>query len=334
MKNLWLFIALIFLLSCKNKKHVPDISNIPIQLTTERFERDFFNIDTNHLSASLDTLSIKYPSFIKDYLYNILGALPQPDSVLKYVALYKKDYQFVNNEVQKKFTSFAVYQKQIENAFQFIHYYFPNYRLPKKIITFVGPLEGTANALTQSGIAIGLQAYLGKNFAAYQTQYISEIYPSYKSRRFEPEYIVVNCVKNIIDDMYPPKTVGKPLIEQMIEAGKRLYVIDAILPYAQDSLKTGYTEEQLKGCFKNERAVWTFFVENNLLFETEATLITPYINDGPNTPELGSNSPGFIGQFVGWQIVKEWMMNNKQKSLDELMNTDAKQIYNEAHYKP
>ena len=247
---------IVFAIACKSKKPIPDVSAIKINLKVERFEKDFFAIDTNQVSASLDRLNEKYPSFLKDYLYNILAALPQPDSVIRYVKLYKKDYQYINDTAQKIFPSFDPYKKEIERGFQFVHYYFPAYKLPTTLITFIGPLEGTANAITASGIAIGLQSYLGKNFLAYQSSYISEVYPAYKSRRFEPGYISVNCIKNIIDDLYPSKTAGRPLIEQMVEAGKRLYLLDALLPEIADSLKTGYTQAQLEGCYSNEKNIF------------------------------------------------------------------------------
>jgi hypothetical protein len=55
---------------------------------------------------------------------------------------------------------------------------------------------------------------------------------------------------------------------------------------------------------------------------------------------LGEASPGFIGQFVGWQIVKKWMSLDKNKDLEQnkileqLLHTPAKQIFEEAKYKP
>lgn len=333
MKKLFLFLLLIEIVSCTQKKNIPDVSSIRIDLKVERFEKDFFSIDTNNVVASLDSLNIKYPSFLKDYLYNILGAIPQPDSVIKYVGFFKKDYQNIYAASQQKILSFDIYKKQIERGFQFLKYYFPNYKAPRAIITFVGPLDGTANAITASGVAIGLQSYLGKDFPAYQSQYIRDVYPSYKSRRFEPEYISVNCMKGIIEDMYPYKGTGRPLIEQIVETGKRLYVLDALLPELADTLKTGYTQKQLDGCFANEKNIWSFFIENNLLFETEPNLIGVYVNDGPNTPDLGPASPGFIGQFIGWQIVKKWMDKNKNISLPELMNKNPKDLFEESKYK-
>lgn len=333
MKKIFIFICLVVLLSCKNRKPIPDVSSIKIDLKVEHFEKDFFSLDTNHLEASLDALNAKYPAFLNDYLYNILGALPQRDSVLKYVNLFKRDYQYTNTAAQQKFPSFDPYKREIERGFQFIKYYFPSYRLPATIITYIGPFEGTANALTSSGMAIGLQSYLGKDFPAYQTEYIREVYPAYKTRKFEPPYIAVNCIKNIIDDLYPSKAGGRPLIEQMIEAGKRLYLLDALLPETADSLKTGYTQMQLEACYKNEKNIWAYFIENNLIYETEPNLIGVYINDGPNTPELGTASPGFIGQFVGWQIIKKWKQKNEKASMVDLMKKNAKELFEEAQYK-
>ena len=252
----------------------------------------------------------------------------------RYHKSFYKDYHFVYDSVEKSIKSVDEIKSQIEQACRFVKYYFPNYKLPDRITTFVGPIEGTASGLTINSFAIGLQSYLGKDFSVYRSEYVSNVYPAYKSRRFEMPYIVVNSIHNIIDDMYPSKTTGKPLIEQIVEAGKRLYVLDALLPEVADSLKTGYTQQQLEACYNNEKTIWTFFIENNLMYETEPNLIGSYINDGPGTPELGQNAPGNIGQFTGWQIVKKWMNKNGKKTLDELMKTNAKQIFDEAKYKP
>ena len=78
---------------------------------------------------------------------------------------------------------------KIKRGLQLTKYYFPHYEVPKQIITYIGPLEGYSNVLTGSGIAIGLQLYLGKKFSAYQTDFFREVYPDYQSRHFEKMYI-------------------------------------------------------------------------------------------------------------------------------------------------
>jgi len=144
----------------------------------------------------------------------------------------------------------------------------------------------------------------------------------------------VNCIKNIIDDLYPNKSIGRPLVEQMIEAGKRQFLLNALLPEVPDSIRTGYTQAQLDGSNHNEAGIWGFFVQNNLLYESNPDQTKDYMNDGPNTPALGDAAPGMIGQFVGTKIVLKWMESRPQITPEQLMVTPAKKIFEEAKYKP
>lgn len=310
------------------------MSGIKVEVDIKRFDQDFFAADTTKVEEHLDTLQKKYPSFLTDFLYNILAVTPQPDSAVTKVKMFLNDYRLIYDSAQQNFASMEETKKQITRGFQFVKYYFPEYKLPQHIITFIGPVEGYANVITTEGLAVGLQLYLGKDFPIYHTDYINAVYPDYQSRRFEPQYIPVNCIKNIIDDIYPGSKPDMPLAYQMVEAGKKLYVLDQLLPKTADSLKTGYTQKQLDGCFENEGLIWNHFLQSNLLYETDPALTRDYMNDGPKTELLGEASPGFIGQFVGWQIVKKWMESNKEKSLKELLQTPAKQIFEEAKYKP
>ena len=86
--------------------------------------------------------------------------------------------------------------------------------------------------------------------------------------------------------------------------------------------------------FASEKNIWAYFVESDLLYQTDPTQINQYVNDGPNTSELGEKSPGNIGQFVGYQIAKKWMEKNDKIGLDKLITTPAKQIFDEAKYRP
>jgi hypothetical protein len=336
MKQL-VFIFLFFgLTSCKND-NIPDVSNIKVNVTVERFEQDFFKIDTLKTEQQIDALQTKYPNFTIDYLYNILGATPQKDSTIKLVNLFINDnvYKQVFNDAQDQYKNFSKHEKEIIESFKFIKHYFPSYNLPSKVITFIGPIDGVGTALTSNhDIAIGLQSFLGANYPLYQTAYVQEIYPSYIAKRFEPNYLAVNVVKNIVEDLFPYTSNGRPLIEQMVEKGKRLYLINAFMPNVADSLKIGYTANQLSECNNNEAFIFSYFVQNNLLFQTEPSIIMPYITDGPKTQELSQTAPGNIGSFVGLKIVQNWMKKNKGKTLEQLMKTPATAIFNEANYKP
>ncbi len=331
-----LYIICLLLLSCNNK-NVPDVSSIKLEVTIKRFEQDFFRIDTNHVAASFDKLNKKYPTFLPDYLYRILGLMPPQDSIIAQVKLFLRDslYRNVYADALTQFPTFSNVEKELKLALQLTKYYFPNYYLPTKIYTFIGPIDGVGTAITSDhSFAVGLQGYLGKDYPAYQLGYITQIYPSYKTRKFEEQYMATNCIKSIVEELYPNKSNGRPLAERIIEEGKRMYLLDALLPYTADSIKTGYTQNQLEQCINNEKTIWAFFVSGNLLFEREPSIVSPYVTDGPKTQELSEAAPGNIGQFTGWQIVKQWMKEHSKTSMQQLMQTDAITIFNDVGYNP
>ena len=86
-----------------------------------------------------------------------------------------------------------------------------------------------------------------------------EIYPKYISRRFEPPYITINCIKTITEDLFPDNDENKSLIEQMIRKGKYWYLLDKFLPETADSLKTGFSQKQLDWCKNNKEQFGIFF---------------------------------------------------------------------------
>ncbi len=345
MKRVPVFLLVIAMAySCRNERRVPDVANIAVDMKVARFEKDFFALDTSHLEEGLQQLFMKYNSFTNDYLYNILGFQPFPDSVLTGTKQFLLDYKHIYADASKQFIDLTTTNKGIKEGFRFVKYYYPKYILPDTLVTYIGTWDGMILLSDMSSmcnikrdgnkLCIGLQLFMGKDYSVYKEPGFRNLYPDYISRRFDREYIPVNAMKVIIDDMYPTQSVGQTLIEQMVEAGKRLYLLDAFLPNAPDTLKTGYTLEQLKGCYENESNIWGLFVNNDLLFTTNPALMKDYMNDAPNTAVLGEKSPGMIGHFAGWQIVKKWMQKNEKKTLPELMKTPPKQIFEESKYKP
>ena len=73
--------------------------------------------------------------------------------------------------------------------------------------------------------------------------------------------------------------------------------------------------------------IWDFFLNNDLLNNSEQNIIKNYIGESPKTQELGEDSPGNIGTFTGLQIVKKYMEKFPETTLTELMKTDAREIY-------
>lgn len=330
----WTFycLLLLHLLACKSRPSAPDVSKIPVKLELLRFEDAFFGLDTNHLEEALNEIDRKYPGFAKDFLFNIMGTTPT--TAVKDIKSFSNSYRLMYDSAKISFAQLEPIAQQVETGLKYVKYYFPNYSVPKKLVTFIGPINSYGNIITTDALAVGLQLYMGRNYSLYATDMGQQLYPAYLSRRFEKEYIPVNCMNNIIEDLYPNKSLGMALVDQLVETGKRQYLLDHFLPSLPDSLKLGYTQLQVTECFKNEANIWAFFIQNNLLYVTEPEITKEYMNEAPNTPALGSSSPGFIGKFVGWKIVQQYMDKHPDLDLAKLMETPPKKIFEEAKYKP
>jgi hypothetical protein len=338
MSRLFTIVLLLPLLFSCHGKNIPDVSGIPVTLTTLRFEKDLFACDSANIVNEMPGLEAKYPSFGRNFFYTVLSSDPRwaNDSTTRYVGgfinSYRKD---IYDSAEALFADFSKYQDEIKQGLQFVKYYFPDYKLPANIITYIGPVDGYGDILADNALVVGLQHYLGVHFAAYQTAWVQESYPAYISARFEPSYISINSMRNIVNDIYPPKDEDtRPMIDQMVDNGKRLYILSKVQPYKDEYKLIGYTQQQLAQCYAHEAVIWNYFLQNNFLQVTDPDVTKDYISDGPKTPELGEAAPGNIGSFVGWQIVKKYMGMNSNLTLQQLVNTDAEDIFSQTKYKP
>jgi hypothetical protein len=337
MKPLFALVVVVslFLFSCKSK--IPDVSGIKINLATERFEKKLFDTTAPSLSVYLQHLQSSSPSFTDYYLKEILNAdLNSPaDSTASYVNQFVKAYRNVYTTAENIFSDFGKHANEIKYGLQFVKYYFPAYKVPGKIITYIGPADGYGDILLSGEtFIIGLQHHLGKDYPLYKTDMVRQFYPDYISRRFQPEYISINCMKNVVNDLFPENQTDATLVTQMVEKGKRLFLLQKFLPKIEEYQLIGFTNDQLKDCYKHEAVIWDLFIKNSLLQSIDKDLAKKYLDEGPKTQELGEGAPGNIGSFSGWQIVKKYMDKNPKTTLPQLMALDDELLFEGAKYKP
>ncbi len=320
----WLF------MSCGGP--VADPASLAVQPTIKElhFEEAFFKMDTLKFEASLAKLVQQYPEFSEDYFNRILMMSPKKEA--KSIRAFYKAYLPIYLESKKVHAS-KIATPQITEAIKRFHYFFPNYTLPKQIIYFIGPLETYGNVVTKEGIAIGLQLYLGSESSWYFSEQINTIYPRYISRQFAPEYIVVNSLQNLLNDYEPIALNGKKLVEQMVEIGKRQYIMTQCMPNAQDTLLMGYTANQMKAIKENTGDIWSFLSSQNRLFSVDPSIAKAILTESPYNDYFGEDIPGNVGKYIGYLIVKSYMDNQKKESksdLNALLKMPAMTIFNEA----
>ena len=306
----------LLLLSCDQKSKIEKaIEEAPIEvIKVERFDKQFFETNPKDLSK----LKKQYPYFFS----------PQINDTVWINKMTAPIWREVYAEVEKKYPTSERIQDDVEALVQHMKYYFPKTKTPK-VITLISDMDYNNKAIyADSLIIISLELYLGKEHKFYT-------FPKYLKQNFEERQMMPDVVKSFSVGKIAPPT-DKNLLSQMIYFGKQLYLKDILLPEYSDADKMGYTTEQIVWCQENENYIWRYFIEKEMLFSDEQRLASRFIDPAPFSKfylEIDNDSPGQVGSWIGWQIVRSFMENNDDK-LDQMLKMDAKEIFEKSKYKP
>ncbi|SMG43792.1 hypothetical protein SAMN05661096_03066 [Marivirga sericea] len=231
-------------------------------------------------------------------------------------------------QVRNTFGDFNSLQVDFERAFKFYKHYYPDVVVPELEIVLAGLQKDLF--VSDSLISIAADYFLGPD-AAYGPNGV----PDYILMRYQKEYIVPMTMLLLTQKRNKTDRSDQSLLADMIFYGKSYYMTKMTIPCTPDSLIIGYTAKEIADINKNEHIIWANFLENDLLYETSHFMKNKFIGERPKTFEISQQCPGRIGIWVGWQIVKSYMANNPEVSVQELMeNTDAQQMFGKAKYKP
>jgi hypothetical protein len=336
------YVLLLGLLSCGEDSPTTRVPDVPVTLQTHRFDKAIAAIDTNQLQTGVQQVMEQYPDFLPFYVARLLpfaAENPEMDQqqhieqAIGYL-LTDKDYRGVFDTTLAHFPDVQEVNKQLERGFKYLKHYIPEYEIPE-IIYFVSGLNNWT-AITYEDerkfLGIGLDMFFGANYPYYASVGV----PHYMTQRLLPASIPVHAFRAIYEELYPFTAEGQTLLDMMIQRGKAQYFLSQVLPFIPDTLQLGYTKAQLTWCEENEAMIYNFFIRENLLYETNWQKILRYVNDGPTSTGMPSESPGNIGSWLGLQIIKAYMKRHPEKSLTDLLATtdDGQKTLQAAKYKP
>lgn len=343
---LFLFFASLFLSQCTSETDTPaeEINTEKINLTIkfQRFDDDLFKAKN---ALEIVALEKKYPDFYPVYMYQLMGDITQTNqSALEAAANLMRNFSTIpefglglKQRADSVFPTFEPFIEDLTEAMKRYKYYFPKDTIPE-FITFISPLRINFPVIEgKNQIGIGLDMYLGSDFKPYHSFQLADQFPNYRVRKMRKEYLLRDLITAICENKLKPLGNKSRLIDEMIYEGKILYMVNSLIPETADSIKIGYTPAQLKWAKQNESEIWASLVDSKVLYITEPDEIRHYINDGPFTTAkgFGAGTSPRIGSFVGWQIVKKYMANNPQLSLQQLLAvSDSDDILNKSKYKP
>jgi gliding motility-associated lipoprotein GldB len=337
-KQIYLFFLTVLLLCACNRHKKIDVSNIPVDVKIERFDKDFDDLRSKPFVTQVPYLENEYGVFYKDFVEQILQAGHINDtSYYKTVhsILTAQPYLDLKHDVDVVYPGDLSKQNdELTDAFRRIKYYYPKQNIPRFYSYFSGFELQTS--IGNSYIGIGLDLFLGADSRFYPA--LTKVFPHYLSRFFTPDNITPRVVEGFArEEMFPENDKDKSLLARMIYNGKIMYFMDQVLPDVPDSTKIGYTAKQLKWAQGFEANIWAYFLQENFLYETDYPKIQQFLTVAPFTPGLGekNESAPKLAVWTGWLIVKKYMDEHPEVTLQQLMTEpDEQKILNGAKYHP
>jgi hypothetical protein len=331
MKNLTFILAAIMLWSCGGGQpekcvFIPDVSPARVALKVDHLEDTLANLKSK--DELVDFLT-RHP-VIRD---EMLRRAAYPDDSIFVDEMFKR---FTNpgidtllEETKRVFGDGSDLAAQFRQAFANIQYYYPEFT-PPKIKTLITGLDSDL-FVSDTLILISLDFFLGP-----EGKYRPKTY-DYLMRRYDPHDIVPSCllIYGISERFNETELKDRTVLADMVAYGKSFYFAKHMLPCTPDSVLIWYTREEINGARENENLIWARFIQDQVLFSTNAIDKKNYLGDRPITIQVGEKCPGRIGQWVGWQIVKEYMAAHPKTTLPALMSmTDAQALFKNSNYKP
>jgi len=229
----------------------------------------------------------------------------------------------------KKYPNVDFLETELAEAFDRYNQHFPE-KLPPKVITYFSGFNFGV-ATNDTILAIGLDYFLGKDCSFYKRLNS----PEYMRKKNQKKFILPYCFEAIANNEFGAFDRGNDFLSQMIYKGKIMYFLDVMLPQLPKADKLRFSKIQIAWCEENEKSIWAYFIDNEILYSSDIKKFNSYINYAPFAKGMPKDSPGRIAYYIGGKIVNDYMENNPKLTLEALMqNTQSQEILQQSGYKP
>ncbi len=297
----------LFLCQCTEDKLKVDVEAVEVDITTHRLEKELFDYSKTNIDELNRHLINKYGDLYEIFVSEMIGEGSVHDpSVGTRIERFRKDsiIQLINDAVTKEFGDFTNYTADFEKAFKHYRFYFPDSVVPN-IITFYSNFNAKIFP-ANNVLAIGLEMYLGSE-NDYVKQIPLDVLPQFIKDDMNKKFLVADGMKYWLLNRFYEDNIGDDFVAKVIELGKIMYLLDAMLPDVSDDIKINYSPEELKWVQEHEENIWKILVDEEVLYTKNPVVINQYIVDGPFTKGLPDESPSKVGVWVGWQIVRDYV---------------------------
>ena len=305
----------------------------PVRITIGRLDQDLFHAPPDSMAAASRKAHATYGDFYRIYIEDILQGAPVDDPRLPLVLhrfVLDPDWSAAQEAADSVLGDLELQRALFEKAFTRLKALFPDSLTPRIVAFNSGYNYGLYP--TDSVLGIGIEWFIGKDHPVigYLAQ---ESFPQYMKQRMEPAMLVPSAMKGWLLVHYTQPVDDAELLAHMVETGKAMALLDALLPEVEPHLKLAFSKDQLAWCEANEYEVWKALAGKDQLFSKKGEDLGRWMNDGPFTNGLPRESPGHLGEWIGLRMVQACMKANPELTFAQLFAiNDPREILK--HYKP
>ena len=302
--------------ACNSDPLDVDVSDVELEMDFHRFEEKMFTVKSEAEMAKVNDELLEIGGELYEfYVYDMLrSGSVHDDSVGVYLYYFVTDsiMNMAYKDIHNEFRDFDQEEELILDAFKHLKYHLPDAPMPKQLVTYNSAFNYGVIS-TNDQIGVGLDMYLGP-----YNRIIKEIgFPVYMKDKMEREYLPIDVahswiITNVLEEP------GETFLDYMIYYGKLLYLIDAMLPEQEDHLKVRYTEDEYDFALASEEDVWLFIMDMNWVYSTDMKVQLRFFEEAPTTVGI-EGSPGRMGQFMGWRMVKQYMEKNEDATVADML---------------
>lgn len=283
-----------------------------------RLDHDLFHAPPDSMVAASLRAHAAYGEFYRIYIEDILHGAPVGDPRLPLVLhrfVLDPDWRAAQRAVDSVLGDMRAQQALFTEAFTRLKSFFPDSLVPRIVAYNSGYNYGIYP--TDSVLGVGVEWFIGKDHPVIG--YLApEAFPRYMKERMVPEMLVPSAVKGWLLVHYIAPMADADVLKHMVETGKVMALLDALLPTVEPHLKLAFSQEQLAWCEANEYEVWKALVGKDQLYSKKGEDIGRWMNDGPFTNGLPRESPGHIGEWIGLRMVQAYMKANPKVTFAQL----------------
>lgn len=339
---LFISISIIGFMACdqETKEPLPDVSHIHAATEFVRYDKSLAEMDATNPSRSYDKLVVAHPNMTDLYFKKLTNLYDRDrDTFNLRLKGFIQDKRIENlvKIINKVYPDMKDVEAEVEQATKYFKFYFPKQALPRIYTLFTEFGFQTfifSDTDGRDGIGISLDMFLGDAFDYKSYNPTDPAFSDYLTRSYNRDHLAKKTMEILIEDVMgnPP---GRRFIDQMLHNGKKLYLLQKILPTHHDSIIHEYTREQMEWVKSSELQMWDFFLKKEIMYDTDQLKLSRYLQPSPTSKGMPPASPGRTANYMGYKIIQAFIKRHPDMTMGELINfKDSQKLLEDSRFKP